>query len=103
MASIDMQVRNPMSAASESNNFGSGTVKVKLEWSNISYAVPIGEKEIHEMKTILHPISGSAKPGELFAIMRTSGAGKVIHCTVGVLQLLVFFFRVHCWIFLQAD
>lgn len=52
------------------------TAKVKLEWSEIAYAVNVGTADNMEMKSILHPISGSAKPHEIMAIMGTSGAGK---------------------------
>ena len=89
MTSIQLQsIRNPLSSASE-NEVVNESVKVKLEWSNISYSVPVGDKENIEMKTILHPISGSAKPGELFAIMGTSGAGKVLHS-----KCLIYYVRV---------
>ena len=75
-------VKNPMTSSSswpktsEEAASGSTTPKIKLEWSEISYSVNVGDKDKYDMKTILHPISGSAKPGEVLAILGTSGAGK---------------------------
>lgn len=68
---------NPMQSSSDMGNLKKTiTAKVKLEWSEIAYSVNIGTSDNLDMKTILHPISGSAKPHEMMAIMGTSGAGK---------------------------
>jgi ABC-type multidrug transport system ATPase subunit/ABC-type multidrug transport system permease subunit len=67
---------NPMQAGSDGNTKQAITAKVKLEWSEIAYSVNVGTSDNLDMKTILHPISGSAKPHEMMAIMGTSGAGK---------------------------
>ncbi|CAG9329368.1 unnamed protein product [Blepharisma stoltei] len=48
------------------------TQKLKLEWKKISYHVKI-EKDYKE---ILKEVSGTANPGELLAIMGSSGSGK---------------------------
>ena len=49
---------------------------IVLEWSDISYSVPNPDKNVAEHKTIIHSMSGSARPKELLAVMGTSGAGK---------------------------
>ena len=49
--------------------------QITLDWVNLSYKTD-GEKGA-EPKTLLHPMSGRAAPGEMVAIMGTSGAGKV--------------------------
>lgn len=54
-----------------------------LEWSNIEYTVPASAQESAKndgaaTRTILHNLSGKARPGELLAIMGGSGAGKSI-------------------------
>ena len=49
-----------------------GTV---LEWQGVTYSVPSPDKT-GEVKTLLHPMSGAAYPGQLMGIMGTSGAGK---------------------------
>lgn len=51
---------------------GSLDNNITLAWQNINYAVTIDKN----VKTILHPMNGVAYPGELLAIMGSSGAGK---------------------------
>ena len=55
-----------------------------LEWSSIEYTVPASAQESAKndgaaTRTILHNLSGKARPGELLAIMGGSGAGKSTH------------------------
>jgi ABC-type glutathione transport system ATPase component len=49
--------------------------QITLEWLNICYKTD-GENA-EQQKTLIHPMSGRAAPGEMLAIMGTSGAGKV--------------------------
>jgi len=46
--------------------------------SDINYSTPIPGKT-DELKKILHGIGGTAIPGEMLAVLGTSGAGKPIH------------------------
>lgn len=55
-------------SSKQSNNRNS----IVLEWSDITYTVPGADGGV---KTLLHPMAGVAKPGELLAVMGTSGAG----------------------------
>lgn len=54
-----------------------------LTWKNIEYSVKAlnnNNKVANEnniMKTVLYPMSGEARPGELLGVMGTSGAGIV--------------------------
>ena len=47
---------------------------VSISWSNVTYSVKAGKPKVD--KVILHDISGSAKAGQLVAIMGPSGSGK---------------------------
>jgi hypothetical protein len=42
---------------------------IGLEWINVSYTIPAGKGKDDEKKTIIHPMSGSANPGEMLALM----------------------------------
>jgi ABC-type multidrug transport system fused ATPase/permease subunit len=46
-----------------------------LEWTNISYSIASKEKDTPD-KAVLQRINGQALPGEMLAIMGTSGAGE---------------------------
>jgi len=47
---------------------------VSISWSNLTYSVKVGKPKTD--KVILHDVSGSAKAGQLVAIMGPSGSGK---------------------------
>jgi hypothetical protein len=44
---------------------------ISLEWSNISYVT--SAKKDKESKMLIHPMSGCALPGEMLALMGSSG------------------------------
>lgn len=46
---------------------------ITLDWSDISLTVSQGNDGT---KTLLHSMAGSARPGEMLAIMGSSGAGS---------------------------
>jgi ABC-type glutathione transport system ATPase component len=81
MKSNSTEMMNPMTAGAVGVKAVNIDVKksepVKIEWKDLSYTIEIKSKETSEFKTILHPLTGAAKPGEVLAIMGTSGAGKV--------------------------
>lgn len=77
---VEGQAVNPMTASRSTQM----DTSVTLQWSKCAYSVNVegvppspGAKAPLVNKTILHPMSGSASPGEVLAIMGTSGAGKV--------------------------
>lgn len=85
IGSVESNVKTVSSAQSLSSLDSNGLYGVKLDWSNISYSVPVqaprDSKETKDSpsvahKTLLYPMNGSAEPGEILAIMGTSGAGK---------------------------
>jgi len=49
-----------------------------LKWSDLSFTVqskdPVSKKKVD--KVIVHPMSGTVKPGQLLAVMGPSGSGK---------------------------
>lgn len=45
---------------------------VQLKWTDINYSI----KSSNKVMTVLDNVSGTANPGEIFAIMGSSGAGK---------------------------
>ena len=50
-----------------------GLKTISLEWNAISYKSVAKDKT---EKILIHPMSGSAQPGEMLCVMGTSGAGK---------------------------
>jgi ABC-type multidrug transport system ATPase subunit/ABC-type multidrug transport system permease subunit len=50
--------------------------KMTVVFKDITYTVPLSKAAGGGTKTILHNISGCAKPGKLLALMGASGAGK---------------------------
>jgi ABC-type dipeptide/oligopeptide/nickel transport system ATPase subunit len=50
-----------------------------LSWKSIEYTVTIKEKDKEITKTLLHPMSGEARSGELLAVMGTSGSFKYLY------------------------
>ena len=42
---------------------------IGLEWINVSYKITTGKGKDAEEKTIIHPMSGNAHPGEMLALM----------------------------------
>ena len=49
--------------------------QVTLTWKNVTYQVPAKKKK-QPPKTVLSEVSGCVRPGQLLAIMGSSGAGK---------------------------
>lgn len=57
----------------------STSMPITLTWENISYVIPMrksGFTLAKEPKTILKNVSGSVRPGQLLAIIGSTGAGK---------------------------
>lgn len=50
---------------------------IELVWTDVSYEVDVGTKAVKTTRKILKEVSGSAAPGELVAIMGSSGAVSV--------------------------
>jgi ABC-type multidrug transport system ATPase subunit/ABC-type multidrug transport system permease subunit len=57
---------------SDNNSFNAVHHRVSLTWKNLSYRVKDGKKTID----VLKGVSGFANPGELLAVMGSSGSGK---------------------------
>lgn len=58
---------------------GSTSMPITLTWENISYVIPQRKSGFtleKESKTILNNVSGSVRPGQLLAIIGSTGAGK---------------------------
>lgn len=77
MSKIDEKTFAPVELVESGDHRG-----VRLSWDDISYSVTMKKKDekgvadVVERKTLLHPMSGEALPGEILAIMGPSGAGK---------------------------
>lgn len=82
VGSVESNMKTISSVQSLSSIDSNGLYGVKLDWSNISYSVPVQAPKTDKSaptvteKTLLYPMNGSAQPGEILAIMGTSGAGK---------------------------
>jgi hypothetical protein len=68
---------------------------VSLTWQDLSYTVDekvsVGFcRSVNEPKVLINHISGYVKPGQLLAIMGSSGAGKRYVCTVACLSQMLF-------------
>jgi len=63
-------------ANANSRNESTSFPKVMLEWRNLSCSVDLKLDGKHVKRTVIDGISGVAQPGELVAIMGSSGAGK---------------------------
>ena len=68
----ELQPHEPVAEEVETPMLPKCTGKVRFTWENFSYRVRIDG----EWKTLLHPCSGTARPGRTLAIMGPSGAGK---------------------------
>eukprot|EP00818_Percolomonas_sp_WS_P003510 CAMPEP_0117454074 /NCGR_PEP_ID=MMETSP0759-20121206/10598_1 /TAXON_ID=63605 /ORGANISM="Percolomonas cosmopolitus, Strain WS" /LENGTH=844 /DNA_ID=CAMNT_0005247219 /DNA_START=8 /DNA_END=2543 /DNA_ORIENTATION=+ len=63
----------------DQNDLHVNKAPVQLEWKNIRFDVKVKGKRpwsAKQDKTVLYPMSGYVKPGEILAIMGPSGAGK---------------------------
>lgn len=86
---LDVETANaePVSISGSKANYTSinqsGKRQITLQWSNIEYTVQ--DPESGSSKTLLQPMSGEARPGELLGIMGTSGNTRVLwHQSINV-------------------
>ena len=62
-----------------------------LTWRDIEYSITVNDKKDHNSvtsRTLLHPMSGEALPGELLAVMGTSGETVLLTviCDIDITQ-----------------
>ena len=65
---------------------------ITLTWENVNYSVEIkkGLFKKADSKQILHDLSGIVRPGQLLAIMGSTGAGKSSLLDVLAMRLIFF-------------
>ncbi len=57
---------------------------VSLEWSELTYKVPVGKGKKRSIKVILNELSGALPPGRLLAVMGEEGGPSMGTCREGV-------------------